>query len=232
MNDPLGLNGVALGTFPFSNVFGKVTSGEAAEIVACFIAAGGGYIQTAPYYEGVDSLMKGILATYPRNSYRLGTLCVKDRRSNIAATYKAIMAQCDDSLSALGVDYLDVYLTSTPKDTDAPFGETIRAMNDLRKEGKIRAIGVCNVTLAELQEYNTEGTVQYVQNRFSLLDQENDRDVRAYCVDHGIGLIPYNVLEWGLLTDKSLHAWKLRADDLMLKVLPLFEAAPKREIQE
>jgi predicted aldo/keto reductase-like oxidoreductase len=54
MSNTLRLHGVALGTFPFSNVFGKVTKYEAEEIVATFIARGMGYIQTAPYYKGVD----------------------------------------------------------------------------------------------------------------------------------------------------------------------------------
>jgi aryl-alcohol dehydrogenase-like predicted oxidoreductase len=227
MKNPLHLSGVALGTFPFSNVFGKVSSEEAKSIVTVFLYSGVGYIQTAPYYKGVDELMAKILADIPRDSYILGTLCVKDRNSNISGKYESVIAQCNESLQKLGVDYLDLYLTSTPKNNDVPFAETIEAMTALRQQGKIRAIGVCNVTLAELKEYNATGAVSYVQNRFSIIDQETDRGVRQYCLEDDIGLIPYNVIEWGLLTEKSLESWELSDNDLRKKVLPVFEDEPK-----
>lgn len=230
MKNPLNLTGVALGTFPFSNVFGKVTTEEAEQIVKTFLEAGVGYIQTAPYYGGVDDLMGKILAKIPRDSYRLGTLCVKDRTSNISGARESIFAQCEDSLKGLGLDHLDLYLTSTPVGTDVPFSETIAAMVELKQEGKIKAIGVCNVTLKELKEYNVNGDVSYVQNRFSILDQEADRSVRQYCAEQNIRLIPYNVIEWGLLTDKALENWQLSGHDLRKQVLPVFEDEPKAVI--
>lgn len=232
MSNPLELQGVALGTFPFSNVFGKVTTDEAEAIVHEYLERGGGYIQTAPYYDGVDDLMKMILAKLPRDSYRLGTLCVKDRQSNISGKYDAVIAQCEDSLRHLGLDYIDLCLTSTPVGSDASCSETIRAIADLKKKGKIREIGVCNVTLDELKAYNANGDVSYAQNRFSLIDQEADRNVRSYCAENGIGLIPYKVIEWGLLTNKSLQMWQLAESDLRAKVLPVFESAPKQMIHE
>ena len=232
MNNPLNLSGVALGTFPFSNVFGKVSAAEAEAIVQIYLECGAGYIQTSPYYEGVDNQMQGILSKLPRESYRLGTLCVKDRHSIISGKYKAVIAQCEDSLSYLGLDYIDLYLTSTPVGSDAPFSETIRAMVDLKTQGKIREIGVCNVTLAELKSYNSNGDVRYVQNRFSILDQKAERDVWEYCQQYDISLIPYNVIEWGLLTNKSLTEWILAESDLRAKVLPVFDSDPKKKIHE
>jgi methylglyoxal reductase len=105
-------------------------------------------------------------------------------------------------------------------------------MEELKEQGKVLEIGVCNVTLEQLVEYNQTGAVRYVQNRFSILDQEADRDVRRYCVEHGIGLIPYNVIEWGLLTNKILGPWRLREGDLRTpQVLPVFEEPKVEEIR-
>lgn len=223
---------IGLGTFPFSNVFGRVSSGEADAIVRSYLDAGGTYIQTAPYYAGVDTLVGGILKQIPRERFRLGTLCVKDKASNIAGSRQAVHAQCEDSLASLGLDHIDVYLTSTPAGSDVPFGETISAMEELQAAGKILEIGVCNVTLDQLKEYNQSGLVRYVQNRFSLLDQEQDRDVRKYCLENSIQLIPYNVIEWGLLTSKILVPLNLRPGDLRSEVLPVFEEARVRVIKK
>lgn len=228
----LSLHGVGLGTFPFSNVFGKVSADEAAKITRYYLNHGTGYIQTSPYYQDVEPLLGKILADVPRSSYRLATLCVKDKNSQLSGKYDAVITQCNDSRSRLGLEYIDLLMTSTPEAKDAPYAETIAAMQELKTQGKIRAIGVCNVTLEQLKEYNATGAVQYVQNRLSFIDQEADRDVRSYCVEHGIGLIPYNVIEWGLLTDKMLQEWTLRDGDLRTKVLPVFERPPKELLHE
>jgi methylglyoxal reductase len=230
--NPLELHGVGLGTFPFSNVFGKVTADEATKITQYYLQHGSGYIQTSPYYKDVEPLLGKMLANVPRDSYKLATLCVKDKNSQLSGKHDAVIAQCNDSLNRLGLKYIDLLMTSTPEAKDAPFTETIEAMQELKAQGKIRAIGVCNVTLTQLKEYDTTGAVQYVQNRLSLIDQDADRDVRDYCVQHGIGLIPYNVIEWGLLTDKMLKKWPLRENDLRVKVLPVFEQEPKKLLHE
>jgi methylglyoxal reductase len=216
---------IGLGTFPFSNVFGMVDAADAADVTDLYFNEGGHYIQTAPYYEGVDSLMAQILRRYDRSNYSLATLCVKDRRSELDGSRSAVFAQCEDSLRTLRTDYIDLYMTSTPVGVEERFGETIDAMNSLKEQGKVREIGICNVTLEELEEYNYDNSVRYVQNRMSLIDQEQDRDVRAYCVERDIKLVPYNVIEWGLLTNRILDdSLKLRDGDLRTAVLPVFDA--------
>ena len=213
---------IGLGTFPFSNVFGSTTESEVGRILHAFLDSGGNYIQTAPYYEGVDALVGRLLKKRPRSDYVISTLAVKDRDSRIRGDFEAVVGQCDDSLRHLQLEHIDIYMTSTPEGSNVAFGETVGAMEHLQRVGKIREIGVCNVTLEQLKEYNASGSIRYVQNRFSLIDQEAGRDVRAYCVDKGIGLIPYNIIEWGLLTNRILEPFQLREGDLRTSVLPVF----------
>lgn len=213
---------VGLGTFPFSNVFSSVSPDEAARIVHRFLELGGRYIQTAPYYEGVDDLMGSILSAIPRSEYAIGTLCVKDRESRIQGSRSAVFAQCEDSLKRLKCDHLDYYLTSTPAGSDVPLGESIAAMAELKASGLVRHIGVCNVTVDELRAYQQGGQVEIVENRFSLIDQEQDRDVRQVAVSEGLSLVPYNIIEWGLLTSKILSVFHLRSGDVRSQVLPVF----------
>jgi aryl-alcohol dehydrogenase-like predicted oxidoreductase len=99
-------------------------------------------------------------------------------------------------LKRLGCAYLDYYLTSTPEGSDVPLSESIAAMHKLQESGLVRHVGACNVTLTELEQYQRGGGVEVVQNRFSLVDQEQDRDVREYAAASDIALIPYNVMDW------------------------------------
>jgi aryl-alcohol dehydrogenase-like predicted oxidoreductase len=220
------IQGIGLGTFPFSNVFSLLSEQDAENITFSFLDRGGKYIQTAPYYENVDPLMGKVLRNRPRDSYFLGTLCAKDRQNAKSGKFSSIVSQCEDSLSQLRTDHIDLYLTSTPKVTDASFSETIGAMVDLQKQGKIREIGVCNVTLQQLKDYNSSGAVKYVQNRFSLVDQSFSDDFLTYCHQNDIQLIPYNVIEWGILTNKILTGLKFRENDLRTQVLPVFNEEP------
>jgi aryl-alcohol dehydrogenase-like predicted oxidoreductase len=213
---------IGLGTFPFSNVFGPVSESEIADIVYEYLDLGGQYIQTAPYYTGVDPILKKILAKISRKKYCLATLCVKDRKGVKSGKYSAIIEQCNDSLSQLGIDYIDLLMTSSAKGSDVPFAETIDAMVDLRKQGKIRSIGVCNVNLEQLKEYNSNGVVSYVQNRFSLIDQSLSVMFINYCEKENIKLIPYNVIEWGILTNKAIIGIALREGDSRKKLSSVF----------
>ena len=225
------LGGIGLGTFPFSRVFGEINTKEAERIVNTYIDSGGKYIQTAPYYVGVDSLMGRILKSIPREKYYISTLCVKNREGIRTGKYEAVIKQCEDSLRHFGLDYIDLYMTSTPKADDAPYRETVQAMADLQKQGKIREIGVANVNLNQLREYNSSGKVKFVQNRFSLLDQSISLELKNYCSQNNIGFIPYNVIEWGILTDRILSDITLRDNDLR-KTLPIFRSEALTLIRE
>jgi methylglyoxal reductase len=231
-SNPLQLNGMGLGTFPFSHVFGKITDDDAGAITRFYLEHGGQYIQTAPYYDGVETLLGRALQGTPRDSYKLATLCVKGSDGVYTNKRAHIIAQVEESLRRLQTDYIDLLMPSSTKATDAPPSEAIAALEELKRQGEIRAIGVCNVSLEQLQEYTNYGQIDYVQNRMSLIDQEADRDVREYCVSHGIGLIPYNVIEWGLLTNKMLTPWDLHDSDLRTKVLPVFSEQPKAILQK
>lgn len=213
---------VGLGTFPFSNVFAPVDAKTAEAIIHAFIDEGGKYIQTAPYYDGVDTLVGQILREIPRDKYYISTLCVKNREGDRVGNRQAIFEQCEDSLKHLGLEYIDIYMTSTTKATDASFSETIGAMEDLKEQGKIRHIGVTNVTLEQLMEYNASGSVTFVQNRFSYINRSMDKDFTDYCTSNSIQLVPYGVIEHGLLTSKNLKPFQLRKDDLR-HVLPEFD---------
>ena len=109
-----------------------------------------------------------------------------------------ILRQIDGSLARLGVEQVDMYLIHEP-DPTTPIDETLDALEEVMRAGKVKAIGASNVDVAWLEEAGDR--VQWVQNSYSLLDRELD-DVPTYCADHGIGFSPFSPLAGGWLAGK------------------------------
>ncbi|MGH2932450.1 MAG: aldo/keto reductase [Gaiellaceae bacterium] len=109
-----------------------------------------------------------------------------------------VLRQIDGSLARLGVEQVDMYLIHEP-DPATPIEETVDALEEVMRAGKVKAIGASNVDVAWLEEAGDR--VQWVQNSYSLLDRELD-DVPSYCADHGIGFSPFSPLAGGWLAGK------------------------------
>jgi aryl-alcohol dehydrogenase-like predicted oxidoreductase len=112
----------------------------------------------------------------------------------------SIFYECDQSLKRLGLDYIDVYQIHWP-DRTTPVYEAMRAMEDLKKQGKIRAVGVSNYDLEWLRGAAAATTLHSLQPPYSLIQRQIERDgTLAFCREHHIGVIVYSPMERGLLT--------------------------------
>lgn len=112
----------------------------------------------------------------------------------------------EDSLSRLGTDYVDLYQLHTPDDS-VPIADTLGALDDLVKAGKIREIGCSNFSAEQLREAEAAvkpGAARFVsvQNEYSLFRREPESGVLAECERQGLAFIPYFPLANGLLTGK------------------------------
>ena len=118
-----------------------------------------------------------------------------------------VIRACEDSLTRLGTDRIDVYLIHTPDDA-TPVAETLTAMSRLVDEGKVREIGCSNFSAEQLEEAeeaaNEKGIRRFVtvQNEYSLLAREAREEVLPACGKLGISFMPYFPLASGLLTGK------------------------------
>ena len=106
-----------------------------------------------------------------------------------------LKAACEGSLRDLNVDRIDLYQLHAP-DEHVPYAESVGALKELQEEGKIRHIGVSNVSVEQLAEARSLVEVVTVQNRFNLTDRV-DQDVLDVCERDGIGFIPWFPLEAG-----------------------------------
>lgn len=134
-----------------------------------------------PYPEGLVIATKcGIAKVGPGIMYRDGRP-------------KAVRTICEASLKQLKVDTIDL-LQLHWVDEDTPIEESVGAMANLVREGKVRHVGVSNVTLAELERARRAGPVASVQNRFSLANQKH-ADIVDHCAAEGIAFLPYGPLD-------------------------------------
>jgi len=102
---------------------------------------------------------------------------------------------CEGSLRRLRLDRIDLYQLHRV-DSKVPFDEQIGALADLRAEGKIRHIGLSNVSVAQLERARAIVDIVSVQNRYNLADRESD-DVVDACQEHGLAFIPYFPIDAG-----------------------------------
>ncbi|KAI8800202.1 NADP-dependent oxidoreductase domain-containing protein [Cladochytrium replicatum] len=138
---------------------------------------------------------------------------------------KHIFEACEASLERFGLDSIDLYQIHR-WDYDTPIDETMEALNDLVRSGKVRYLGACSMFAWQLEKANAvaekNGWAKFVsmQNYYNLLYREEEREVIPYCIDAGLAVIPYSPLARGLLalrekgsTARSLH-WDQMYDRL------------------
>ena len=115
-----------------------------------------------------------------------------------SATRPQVLAECDASLQRLGVDAIDLYQLHWP--VEQPIPETAAACSELLMAGKIRAIGVSNYSVAQLEEWRATGVpLHSVQSPYSLLRPAIARDVLPYAAKTNLGVIAYSPLFRGML---------------------------------
>jgi aryl-alcohol dehydrogenase-like predicted oxidoreductase len=112
-----------------------------------------------------------------------------------------VRRQAESSLQRLGVDRVDLFLTHD-WDRGVPIAETAGALDELAAAGKIGAYGLSNVDGAQLREALGAGSFSAVQNSFSLLDREPEREVLPLCAEHGLAFLAFSPLAGGWLTGK------------------------------
>lgn len=176
-------------------------------------------IDTAPSYgRGRSEEVVGKAIRDRRDKVVLATKCgllVDDERGAFFADFdghklyrslqpETIRDEVEKSLRRLQTDHIDLYQTHWPamEPLKTPISESMACLMDLKDQGKIRAIGVSNVSLDELKENDAAGEVASNQLRYSMLCRDAEKDILPYCLKHNIATLTYMSLEQGLLTGK------------------------------
>ena len=124
-----------------------------------------------------------------------------------------IMRECEDSLRRLRTDYIDLYQVHWP-DPLVPIEETAEAMHGLYEQGKIRAIGVSNYSVPEMERFRSAAPLHVLQSPYNLFERAIDADVLPYCRKNNISTFGYGALCRGLLSGKMRLETAFTGDDL------------------
>jgi myo-inositol catabolism protein IolS len=123
----------------------------------------------------------------------------KDKPNLRDSSRERVIASIDKSLKNLGTDYVDVYLVHWP-DRETPFEETMLALDEIVRAGKVRFVGLSNFTPEEIAACMAVRRVDVVQYGWNMFDRRMQREILPYCEKNGIGFMAYGSLAFGLLT--------------------------------
>jgi len=191
-----------------NNFGGRLDAEATASVVDAALDAGINFLDTADIYGRTKSEeYLGRALGRRRGEIVLATkfgMMVDERRHGARPAY--VRQALDDSLRRLGTDYVDLYQLHRPDDT-VPIADTLGALDDAVRAGKVREIGCSNVSVDQLREAEAAvrpGGARFVsvQNEYSLFHREPEEGVLAECERQGIAFIPYFPLASGLLTGK------------------------------
>ncbi len=192
-----------------NNFGGRLDQERTTAVVNAALEAGINFFDTADVYGGTHSeeFIGRALGARRRSvivATKFGIPLDEQRKGGARPEY--IRRAVEDSLRRLGSDYIDLYQLHRP-DPDVPIVDTLGALDELKRAGKLREIGCSNFSVEQLRE--AEGAVKpgaarfvSVQNEYSLLKRDPERGVLAECAARGIGFLPYFPLASGLLTGK------------------------------
>ncbi|WP_288527920.1 aldo/keto reductase [uncultured Secundilactobacillus sp.] len=215
----LGLGTNAVGGY---NLFPNLNDDVGLEIVKTGLQNGITLLDTA-YVYGLghsEELVGQAIKDFDRSKIILATKGAHDFSSGeqvINNDPKFLTAQVEASLKRLGTDYLDIYYIHFP-DKDTPKAEAVGALQRLREQGKIRAIGVSNFSVDQVKSANADGYLDVVEDEFSLLHQDHGADLLPYLKDHQISFVPYFPLASGLLTGKYDQNVHFPEDDIRSQI--------------
>jgi aryl-alcohol dehydrogenase-like predicted oxidoreductase len=228
----LGESGISVSAITFGAwaiggwMWGGAERKDAVEAIRASYDHGVTSIDTAPIYgQGLSEEIVGeALQGLPRDKVQIltkygmrwdlkkGEFSFKsqDNEGNPLEVYKyagkdSIIQECEDSLRRLRTDYIDLYQIHWP-DSTTPIAETMEAVDSLLKQGKIRAAGVCNYNVEQMQ--TAERSIRLASNQvpYSMVNRGIEAGVLPYCIEHKKAILAYSPLQRGLLTGK-IRPW-------------------------
>lgn len=226
----LSVSRIGLGTNAVGghNLFNSLDEAQGLLLVEEALSKGINFIDTADAYGfgRSEELIGQVLANsnVKREDIILATKGAQQRQPNgkVMANNNPLYLRSalEASLKRLGTDYVDLYYLHFP-DGKIPFAESIGELARLKQEGKIKEIGISNVSLNQLKEANVEGHIAVLQSPYNMLERTAEHELLPYCVAQGISFIPYGPLAFGILGGKYTADFKPENGDWR-KGNPLF----------
>jgi aryl-alcohol dehydrogenase-like predicted oxidoreductase len=206
-------------------MWGGTDTRESIATIHAALTQGINLIDTAPVYGfGVSEEIVGAALDGVRTQAVIATktgLEWRDGKIYRNATRARIMQEVDDSLRRLRTDYIDIYQVHWP-DPLVPVEETAEAMRLLYEQGKIRAIGVSNFSVAQMERFRQVAPLHVLQSPYNLFERAIDAEILPYCRANDIATLGYGALCRGLLSGRMRADTTFGGDDLR-RIDPKFQ---------
>ena len=227
----LNTSPIGFGCMALSHVYGGTTNDQARHTLEDALDAGITFLDTADVYgeprpdatgpAGTNEEMLAPFVARHRDQLQIatkfgitGALTVEKRSEPpTSGRPEYVRAACDASLRRLGIETIDLYYMHRP-DPDTPIEETIGALSELIDAGKVRHLGLSEVTAPELHRAHAVHPIAAVQSEWSLWSRDVERNVVPACAELGVGFVPYSPLGRGFLTG-TLTKEKIQASILV-----------------
>jgi aryl-alcohol dehydrogenase-like predicted oxidoreductase len=216
----LKVSRVAIGTWAIGGwMWGGTDEAESISTIRAALDHGINVIDTAPVYgfgRSEEIVGKAIAAGRLRDRVVIATkvgLEWNDGSVFRNASRGRIMREVEDSLRRLRTDYIDIYQVHWP-DPLVPIEETAATMQLLFKQGKIRAIGVSNFSLEQMQRFRSVAALHVLQSPYNLFEREIEAELLPYCRNNNIATFGYGALYRGLLSGRMRPDTTFEGDDL------------------
>lgn len=199
-------------------------------ILAAFDAGITTYDSAEGYGKGHAETILGAALANVRHQVVLATKVSPNRLG-----YDQVLNACHGSLRRLQTDYIDLYQIHWPSASfggkRVPVEETMAAMRKLKRQGKIRAIGVSNFSRAQLEEARQFAPVDSLQPPYSLFWRHIEKEIMPYCIENDISILTYSPMAQGLLTGRFEPGHKFADGDHRARN-KLFQSANAQRVQQ
>ena len=196
---------ICFGALPIGGLMGSVPEDQSVSAVQAAIDVGMTFIDTAEAYRTSEAIV-GRAIKGRRHQVFLATKLSGDHSP------EHIDRAVENSLRALGTDYIDLYQLHNPQ-PQWPIERTMAHLVRLKDIGKVRHIGISNFSAAQTQEALQYGPIHSSQPRYNMLFREAEESVLPCCLEKGIGVIPHSVLAKGLLSGRYGTVHNFASDD-------------------
>jgi len=205
LGDGLGVSALGFGGMALTPVYGEVDPEDALRTLHHAVDSGVSFIDTADIYGGGsnEELIARLLKER-RDEVQLATKfglvgSPADGYTDIRGDAGYIRQAVDCSLQRLGTDVIDLYYMHR-RDLRVPIVETVEAMAELVQQGKVKHLGLSEVTAQELEEASAVHPIAAVQSEWSIWSRDVERNVVPAAAALGVGFVPYSPLGRGFLT--------------------------------
>jgi aryl-alcohol dehydrogenase-like predicted oxidoreductase len=227
----LKVSRVAIGTWAMGGwMWGGTDEADSIATIRAALEHGVNLIDTAPVYgfgRSEEIVGKAIAEGRLRSRFVIATkvgLEWRDGKIFRNASRDRIMREIEDSLRRLRTDRIDIYQVHWP-DPLTPIEETAEAMHALLKQGKIRAIGVSNFSVEQMERFRRVAPIHVLQPPYNLFEREIEAEILPYCRKNNIAIFGYGALCRGLLSGRMRPDTVFEGDDLR-RVDPKFQQPP------